>query len=145
MKKTVGAKMGKIVVEFDISNYRDVVACNMGAMQPDQVRRAKLKGVVDTGAGLLVLPSKIVKQLGLIATERVKVRFADGRRGTRGIVDDVYFEFQGRHGTFKAVVEQNREDALIGVIVLETLDFLPDCNRQCLVPRDPNFMMTEIE
>jgi len=30
-------------------------------------------------------------------------------------------------------------------IVLEDLDFLVDCNKQRLVPRDPDFVVSEIE
>ncbi|MBI4605120.1 MAG: hypothetical protein HY721_24415, partial [Planctomycetes bacterium] len=44
-----------------------------------------------------------------------------------------------------AVVEPNRPDALIGAIVLEELDLLPDMARQTLVPRDPHQVITEIE
>jgi hypothetical protein len=42
-------------------------------------------------------------------------------------------------------VEPGRTDALIGAIVLEQLDFLPDCTHGELVPRDPNTIIAEIE
>jgi hypothetical protein len=92
-----------------------------------------------------VLPGKITKQLGLPKGDKVKVRYADGRRTTRDSADDAYIEMLGRHGTFRAVVEQKREDALIGAIVLETFDLVADCTRQRLVPRDPDFIVSEIE
>ncbi len=34
---------------------------------------------------------------------------------------------------------------LIGAIVLEDLDFLVDCTKLCLVPRDPDYKVSEIE
>ena len=34
---------------------------------------------------------------------------------------------------------------MIGAIVLEDLDFLVDCAKQCLVPRDPDYVVNEIE
>ena len=47
---------------------------------------------------------------------------------------------------FTAVVEPGRADALIGAIVLEELDFVPDCSRQALLPaRDPLGMIAEID
>ena len=46
---------------------------------------------------------------------------------------------------FSAVVEPDRDTALIGVIVLEELDLVVDCVTQTLQPRDPNRMLTEIE
>ena len=138
-------KMDRFSVEFDVANYRDVIAAEIGALEPDKVRRARIRGVVDTGASQLVLPGKVVKQLGLPKADKIKVRYADGRRLTRDSVDDVYLQMLRRHGTFRAVVEPKREDALIGAIVLEALDLLPDCNRQRLVPRDPYFVVSEIE
>ena len=46
---------------------------------------------------------------------------------------------------FTADVEPGRTDALIGAIVLEELDFVPDCTRQALLPRDPHGLFAEIE
>ncbi len=70
---------------------------------------------------------------------------ADGRTRTRDTVADVEIEIQGRKGTFTAIVEPSRSEALIGAIVLEDLDFLVDCLHQRLVPRDPRFVISEIE
>ena len=100
-------KMGRFSVEFDVANYSDVVASRMGALAAEKVRRARIKGLVDTGATQLVLPAKVAKQLGLRETDRIKVRYADGRKATRNFVDDAYLEMLGRHGTFQAIVEPN--------------------------------------
>jgi predicted aspartyl protease len=137
--------MGRFSVEFEVANYRDIIAAEMGMLAADKVRRARISGVVDTGASQLVLPGKIADQLGLPRSDRIKVRYADGRKASRDFADDAYIEMLGRHGTFRAVVEPKREDALIGAIVLEAFDLLPDCVRQRLVPRDPNFILSEIE
>jgi predicted aspartyl protease len=135
----------KFSVEFDLSNYGDVVLAREGQLAPEKVRRARIKGVVDTGAVSLVLPATVVKQLGLPKGSRTKVRYADGRQATRDVVDDAYLEILGRHSTFQAIVDPKRQDALIGAIVLEALDLLPDCRDETLVPRDPEMMSTEIE
>jgi hypothetical protein len=55
------------------------------------------------------------------------------------------FMLQGRDSIFKAAVEPKRDTALIGAIVLEDLDFLVDCEKQRLVPRDPRFIVSEAE
>jgi hypothetical protein len=86
-----------------------------------------------------------VAALNLPETGRTTVRFADGRREPRATVTDVQLEYGGRSGIFSAVVEPGRTDALIGAMVLEELDFLPDCNNGVLVPRDPNSTITEVE
>ena len=73
------------------------------------------------------------------------VRYADQRTSTRPVVEEVRLELLGRHGTFSAIVEPDRTTALIGAIVLETLDFLVDSAKRRLSPRDPNRIVAEIE
>ncbi len=141
-----GAKaVGRLSIQFEIANNDDMTDARRGKLDPEKVRRAIITGVVDSGAARLVLPRAIVKQLGLPATGKVRVRYADGRRATRDKVESVYVAILGRHGVFTATVESKRETALIGAIVLEDLDFVLDCTGQRLVPRDPDFVFSEIE
>jgi hypothetical protein len=60
-------------------------------------------------------------------------------------VQEVYVKLQGRDGVFTAIVEPKRRTALIGAIILEDLDFLVDCTKRRLVPRDPRYVVSEIE
>jgi hypothetical protein len=53
-----------------------------GMLTPDQVRREIIPGIVDSAA-ILVLPQAVVKRLGFRLGNRVRVRYADGRRGQR--------------------------------------------------------------
>jgi predicted aspartyl protease len=139
-------KMGRFSVEFEIANNRDIAYALNGDIDPAKVRRMTLSGVVESGATRLVLPLAAAKELGLpVKKEKVKVRYADGRRGLRSEVEEVHLYLQGRDGVFKAVVEPKRETALIGAIVLEDLDFVVDCIKGRLVPRDPDFVVSEIE
>jgi clan AA aspartic protease len=137
--------VGRFSIEFQVANGGDVIKAKEGTLAEDQVRRLTVRGVVDSGAGRLVLPKSVVQQLGLPAAPKVKVRYADGRTRTRDTAEFVQVEIQGRRGTFTAVVEPTRSEALIGAIVLEDLDFLVDCLNQRLVPRDPRFVISEIE
>jgi predicted aspartyl protease len=137
--------MGGFPVELEVANHRDLVMAENGVLDPAKVRRLTITGVVDTGATRLVLPQSVVKQWGLAATGKVKVRYADGRTATRQSVKDVDVQILGRSGNFTAVVEPNRRRALMGAIVLEDLDYLVDCSKQRLFPRDPRFVISEIE
>lgn len=137
--------VGRFSVEFDVANHEDAVQAKKGSLPPDQVRRARISGVVDTGATRLLLPASVVTALGLPEAGQVTVRFADGRRESKTIVSDVELEIQGRSSVFTAVVEPGRTNALIGAIVLEELDFVPDCTRQALLPRDPHGLIAEID
>ena len=105
----------------------------------------KLPGVVDSGATRFVLPKKVVEQLGLPLGEKVKVLYADKRRALRHTVSNVWLKMLNRHDVFTALVEPKRDTALIGAIVLETLDYVVDCIAQKVAPRDPKYIVSEIE
>jgi predicted aspartyl protease len=137
--------VGRFSVECRLANHKEVAWAEGGFIPADQVHRTTVSGVVDTGAARLVLPPSVVAALGLPESGRTVVRFADGRREPRATVTDVQLEYGGRSGVFSAVVEPGRTDALIGAMVLEELDLLPDCTNGVLVPRDPNTTITEVE
>ena len=146
MKRNGKHAKGRIAVDFEVANNEDLVMARTGHLDPAKVRRKTIQGVVDPGAMRLVLPQVVAKELGLpVRKQKVKVRYADGRRALRIEVDQVGLFLQGRDGVFSAVVEPKRDTALIGAIVLEDLDFLVDCAGLRLVPRDPDYVVSEIE
>ena len=137
--------VGRFAVQFEVANHVDVIDSQRGLLEPDKVRRLTISGVVDSGATRLVLPEQVAKHLGLPFRGKVKVRYANNHIATRNAVKEVYVQLLGRDGVFTAVVEPKRQTALIGAIVLEDLDFVVDCTQQRLVPRDPRFVVSEIE
>jgi len=137
--------MGRVTVQVELRNYVDAILAEQGQLSPDKVRKITLAGVVDTGATQLVIPGRVADDLGFAKAGEASVRFADNRRENRTVVRDVEVRILDRKATFNAVVEPNREDALIGAVVLEVLDFIVDCGGQKLVPRDPHRIVAEIE
>jgi predicted aspartyl protease len=137
--------MGRFSVQVVIANNRDVVQAAPGTPIPDGVKHLVLSGVVDSGAARLVLPASAVEQLQLQGHGETMVRYADGRRKRRPVVSNVWLQLLDRDGLFSAVVEPQRQDALIGAIVLEELDLVVDCTAQTLRPREPGSILTEIE
>ena len=137
--------MGRVTIEIELTNAEDLVLVKNGALTPDKVRRVRLAGMVDTGANYLVVPTQIAKQLGVPTTGKASVRYADQRRTSRTVVENVRVDLLGRHGNFKAILEPKRTEVLIGAIVLEDLDLLVDCSTQTLQPRDPKQIIAEIE
>jgi clan AA aspartic protease len=144
--RTIGANgVGRFSVEFEIVNREDLVRAKDGTIPRNNVRRMKIAGVVDPGAVTLVLPQAVVKNLGLPLGDKIKVRYADGRRAQRRVAEEADVKLLGRHDTFSAIVEPKRNTALIGVFVLEILDLLVDPKNQRLIPRDPKGPRYEIE
>ena len=138
--------VGGFSVNVELANNQDLTLARAGYLAPDRVRRTMISGVVDTRAVRLVLPQSAMAALGLQPTGQITVKFADGRREVRPIVGGVRLEYAGRSGVFSAVVgPPGRSDALIGTMVLEELDLLPDCAVKALVPRDPDGIISEVE
>lgn len=138
-------KMGRFSVEVELTNQEDLFRVKAGLIPANEVRRTRIRGVVDTGATRLVIPAAVAQQLGLDSTKSASVRYADGRTAVRAVAENVRLACGGRESVFNAIVEPGRESALIGAIVLEDLDFVVDCSSQKLVPRDPNRIVSEIE
>ena len=145
MSRAGARRMARFFVEFEVSNLADVHLAEHGYISADQIRRLRLRGLVDSGASRLVLPKKAVQSLGLKPAGTVTVRYADGRRAVRPTVQDVQVELLGRRSVFDATVEPKRKTALIGALVLEALDFLVDSSHERLVPRDPKRIIAEEE
>lgn len=137
--------MGRFSVEVEVANNDDVVLARTGHLPEDQVRRMKLSAVVDSGATRLVLPESAVRQLGLARAGDVNVRSADNHTARRETVKGVLLAHSNRDGLFDAVVEPGRDSALLGAIVMETLDLVIDCGRQALVPTDPDRLTAILE
>jgi predicted aspartyl protease len=140
-----GESMGRIAVDFVLANNRDVVMAGTGKGVPESVKQITLRGIVDSGAARLVLPQRAADELNLEQSGEVGVRYADNRRETRPRVTNVWLSLCDREGVFSATIEPDREDALIGAIVLEELDLIVDCATESIYPRDPNRIITEIE
>jgi len=136
--------MGRFAVEFKLSNNIDVALGRRGLLPSDQVRQVTIQGMVGTGTMRLVIPACVAEQLGLPEAGETQVHYADGRRATRKLVGNIRVELLGRESTFRAIVEPNRDSALIGAIVLEELDLVVDCVTQTLRPRDPKYITSEI-
>src|SRR4051812_49343274 len=116
--------VGRFSVQIEVVNHKDVIAAQLGVLPPEQIRRSRLAGVVDTGATRLGLPAAVVTTLGLPEEGKIEVRFADGRRDEKTVVGEAQLEIQGRSSVFRAIVEPGRGDALVGAFVLEDLDFV---------------------
>jgi predicted aspartyl protease len=137
--------MGRFTMKLEVANNVDIVRAESGDISVDSVRRIEVDGIVDTGAAQLVLPGRAAEALGLEAAWNATVKYADGHTRSRPVVKNVWIRLCDRESVFSAIVEPDRETALIGAIVLEALDLLVDCTSQRVYPRDPRGILAEIE
>ena len=89
-----------------------------------------------TGAVSLVIPEEVATELGLRYEGTRTVVYADERREERPVTNVTITI--GDLGTWtEAIVGPTGSEVLIGQVVLEILDLIPDCRNQTLTPRRP--------
>ena len=127
--------MGEIHVDIELENLRDRNLFEGGLLQESDVRRAGVRAVADTGAVMLALPEDVVDQLGVPVVDSAAFTYADGRRGELPIAGPVTIRIGNRSTVARCVVVPPGADALVGQLVMEELDLMPDPLNQTLGPR----------
>ena len=127
--------MGKIIATVKLTNADDRAVFNRGFLSSDAVRTYEMEMLADTGSVLLALPQDVVEYLGLRERTRMTFVLADERRKTMPIAGPIYVEILGREMVTDCVVLDPASPPLLGLIVLERLDLIPDPLNQTLTVR----------
>src|SRR5262249_61469938 len=98
MNRRGDSSIGRRTVEFDLTNHRDRILADAGAMAPDQVRRVRVSGTVDTGANYLVLPGRVAARVGVPVSGPAAVRHPGRGGAPRRLGGDGRGELRGRPG-----------------------------------------------
>ncbi len=130
--KTGSQEMGRVTTEALIENMKDAYAVELGVMVLADARRVKVDdALVDTGATLLSLPKRLIKQLGLARVGEKRVTSSAGVK-TAGMYGPVRLTILGRTCTMDVMEVPNSVPVLIGQIPLEHLDFVVDLRHRKL-------------
>lgn len=107
----------------------------------------ELEAKVDTGATLLVLPESTALHFNFPKIRKQIVKYANEETAERDIVAAVELEVCGRKGWFEAIIQPGKKYALLGAVVMETLDLIVDPRGLQIYPnpRSPSLPMAEIE
>lgn len=125
--------MGKITTSLTITNRADQIRAQSQLISEQQIRSVTLEQVlIDTGATTLCLPTEVIATLGLELLKEVDVATANGISKAR-IFQDAKISLMGRGGTFECLELPGGNDALLGVIPLETLGIELDLKNQRLI------------
>ena len=96
-------------------------------------RTATVRLLVDTGATLSVVPSSVLRKIGVVPRDTTTMVLADGREVTRK-VGGVWFDMKGLQAPALVVFEESKDEPIVGVTVLEQLKLAIDPVRGRLVP-----------
>ena len=124
--------MGQVHVQVTLTNYREAIMARLGQLDASRVHRYETEALIDTGAIRSVLPPAVADRLGLLRLDRTEAKYANSGVEEVDVTEVFTVEIFGRRTTTTAMVLG--EHVLLGVTVLEELDFAVDTARQCLVP-----------
>src|SRR5712691_7463422 len=124
--------MGQVKTQVILRNAREVVLARLGHLASEQVHSYTVEALVDTGATRLAIPAFVADQLGIIRLGHTDAEYADGRVEEVETTEGIQIEMLGRTVIRDAMVLGKQ--VLIGVTVLEDLDLVVDCKRQCVMP-----------
>ena len=118
--------MGRITARVTIENLEDVWALRKGKINSEQVRRIEVSdALVDTGAVAFSLPTRLIKELGLVAIGVKNTITASGPAKTTQY-DAVRITIQDRSCTVDVLEVPDQVPVLVGQIPLEFMDFIVD-------------------
>ena len=124
--------MGRVTVEITVENLGDVWAVRRGALSTEQARRVVVAdALVDTGATLLSVPTRLIRELGLqpVSTKRVTTSAGVGEAT---LYDAVRLTVLGRSCSMDVLEVPDTVPVLLGQIPLEHLDFAIDMRSRTL-------------
>ena len=125
--------MGRVLTEATIESLEDLWAVKRGLLPADQVRRVTVtEALVDTGATLLSLPARLIRQLGLSRTASKRVSSSIGL-AEAGLYEAVRLTIQGRSCTMDVMEVPDDVPVLIGQLPLEHLDLVVDLRSRSLI------------
>lgn len=127
------ATMGRVLTEATIENLEDLWAVKRGLLAAEQVRRITVvDALVDTGATLLSLPTRLIQELGLSKTSSKRVTSSIGL-GEAAVYDAVRLTIQSRTCTMDVMEVPDTVPVLIGQLPLEHLDLVVDLRNRALI------------
>ncbi|CAN2042180.1 Clan AA aspartic protease [Candidatus Magnetomoraceae bacterium gMMP-15] len=116
--------MGYIYADIEILNSGDAIALREGKITEDQIKKIKVKALVDSGAYMLCINENIKNQLNLTKIDYVNAEMADGRIEKVEVAGPVDIRFKTRSTSCRAAVLPGNSEVLLGSIPLEDMDII---------------------
>ncbi len=125
--------MGRVLTEATIENLQDVLDVERGLIPSEQVRRIVVQdALVDTGATMLSLPARMIRQLGLAKRRTRRVTTSKGA-SQADVYSTVRLTIKGRDCPMDVIEVPDDVPVLIGQIPLGYLDFVVDPQSRTLI------------
>lgn len=127
--------MGEIRTKARLQNEGDVMLHEVGRLGKRKIRALWIDAVVDTGAVMMLLPQEVVETLGLSIRGSKIVLLANDQKIELPTAGGIHVTVAGRDMTTDCLVGPPGCEALIGQLVMESLDLICDPVKRTLTPR----------
>ena len=119
---TIGGEVGIFRADFTIRHK-------------DGTQLHALNGIVDTGSSFVIVPERILDEMGVARDEPALFGLADG--STREMsVGEVLLGLQGRTKTVQVVFGPDPRQTLLGAMALEAFGLAADAKNHRLIPAE---------
>ncbi len=139
--------MGLIYAKIELINGGDIALVRKHIIGEEEVKRIKVKALVNNGSYMLAINENIQEQLQLPVVETRKAQLATGQIVECQVVAPVELRFKNRQTTCRAMVLPGDAEVLLGSIPLEDMDVLIHPLRQELIvnPDHPYFAQMKMK
>lgn len=127
--------MGEIRVRIHLENEGDLSLQGRRKLSRKKVRKAEIDAVVNTGAVMTLLPQELVEKLGLPRLGSVVVRLANEQRVELQKAGGLRLAIGDREMSASCLIGPPGCEPLVGQLVMEELDLIPDPLLRTLTPR----------
>jgi clan AA aspartic protease len=127
------AEMGRVMTAATVENVGDLWSAQHGHIPETEVRKIEIEeALVETGATLVSLPTRMIKQLGLEPVTTKRIVSSKGNAEST-MYSAVRLTIMGRSCTMDVMEVPDDVPPLIGQIPLEHLEFVIDPRAQKLI------------
>jgi clan AA aspartic protease len=139
--------MGLVYADIELINADDIVLAKNFVIGEEEIKRASINFLVDSGAYNLCINENIQAQLQLPFVEKRKAQLADGSIAEYDMVGPVHVKFKNRNTVCFAMVLAEDSEPLFGAIPMEDLDVIIHPLRQEMMvnPEHPNFAQMKLK
>ena len=125
--------MGQATTEVTITNLCDLLEVRAGDRLPEDVRKVVVRdAIVDTGVTSMMLPQKLIAQLGLVKRYEMLANTAEGHQMVN-IYDPVRVEIMDRYATVEPIETLEGNTVTIGHVLLTMMDWVVDVQSRKLI------------
>ena len=125
--------MGHVYAELELMDGSEVAEVARGRMDPYEMKKIRIRALVDTGCYQMAINENIQEYLQLAVLKVKRVETADGRVIMCDVVGPLEIRYQDRGCMVDAYVLPGDSEPLLGVIPMEAMDVIVHPLREELV------------